>query len=380
MKVIIRCGTFCLNILFGLMKMFPVQKKITYISRQTNETPLDFQLTIENFRKKNSEYKHVVLAKMLPEGIMGRLFYCLYMILQMYHIATSEMVILDSYCIPVSLLKQRKSLVVIQMWHALGSLKKFGYSILDQEEGSSSEIAELMKMHKNYTYVLASSEFAAINFAEAFHVGIEKMKVFPLPKTDLLLDSQLKNKTITNIYDEYEQLKKHDKKVIVYAPTFRKNEEADSLKKAILDLIDQIDFNKYELVVKTHFLTEFSVDDKRVIWDKKFTSLEFFHVADIVITDYSAVLFEALMLDKPIYFYAFDYDEYMKKRSFYIDYKKEMPGVIGKNAKDLIDAIENSKDDRKKNQIFRKKMVVDCKKTYTDDFVDFILEYLKTNS
>ena len=58
------------------------------------------------------------------------------MLRQMYHAATSEIVVLDTYCIIISLLKQRKSLKVIQMWHALGAMKKFGYSILDKGEGT----------------------------------------------------------------------------------------------------------------------------------------------------------------------------------------------------------------------------------------------------
>lgn len=64
MELIIKFGTWCLNILFAFVKILPVQKKITYISRQTNTTPLDFQLVIKNIQEKNSSYKHVVLAKM----------------------------------------------------------------------------------------------------------------------------------------------------------------------------------------------------------------------------------------------------------------------------------------------------------------------------
>ncbi len=379
MELIIKFGTWCLNILFAFVKILPVQKKITYISRQTNTTPLDFQLVIKNIQEKNSSYKHVVLAKMLPQNLTGKIGYCFHILIQMYHIATSKAVILDSYCIPISLLRQRKSLIVIQMWHALGSLKKFGYSILDQQEGSSSRIAELMKMHKNYTYVLASSEFAALHFAEAFRVEQDKIKIFPLPKTDLLLNIELKERTIAKIYKEYPQLKNQKKRVIVYAPTFRKSEdEIQVLEKAIFNLVNEIDFEKYELVIKTHFLTKISVCDGRVIFDKKFTSSEFFYIADVIVTDYSAVIFEALMLDKPIYFYAFDYDKYMQTRSFYVDYMKEMPGMIEKDASELIKTIENSKIDLERRQNFRKKMIAGCKKTYTDDFVDFLLEHLQS--
>lgn len=371
MSLIVKIGTFVLNILFSIMKLLPVQKKVTYISRQMNTIPLDFQLVIDNYKEKDPTYQHVVLAKMIPDSILGKIGYCFHMLRQMYHIATSEVVILDTYCILVSLLKQRESLVVIQMWHALGAFKKFGYSILDQEEGSSSKMANLMKMHHNYTYVLSSSEYAANFFAEAFHVSREKMKVFPLPKTDLLLDENLKKDIIDRIYMQYPRLKDTQKKIIVYAPTFRKGND-DQLYKATMDLINKIDFSQYELILKKHPLTTFLIDDSRIIEDHHFTSLEMFHIADAIVTDYSAVVFESSLLNKPLYFYAFDYDEYMDKRSFYIDYYKEMPGPICRNAQELMYFINDVSFDKEKVSQFRELMIAPQHQTYTDDLVDFI--------
>lgn len=373
MSVIIKIGSWFLNFIYMLMKLLPVQKKITYISRQMNTTPKDFQMVIDNFKAKDNTYKHVVLSKMIPKGIVGKVEYCFHMLKQMYHIVTSQAVLLDTYCIPISLLKQRKRLIVIQMWHALGAFKKFGYSILDQEEGSSSKIAYLMKMHHNYTYVLSSSQYASQFFAEAFHVENDKMKVFPLPKTDLLIDKELKKETIHRIYQKYPQLKNTQKKVIVYAPTFRKNNDQE-LYHAIMKFIQQIDFHQYEFVLKIHPLTQFHIDHPNIIEDHNFTSLEFFHLADYIVTDYSAILFEAVMLDKPVYFYAFDYQEYMGNRSFYIDYQTQIPGPIFKDSKELMDAIAKGKVDKQKIQDFKRLMIAPCQKSYTDDFTDFLMK------
>lgn len=375
MSIIIRFGIFCLNMIYSVMKLLPVKKKITYISRQMNTTPLDFQMLIDCFQKKNPGYQHIVLAKRLEGGLKEYISYCFYMFKQMYHIATSEMVILDTYCIPVSILKQRESLVVIQMWHALGAFKKFGYSILGQEEGSSPRIAHLMKMHENYTYALSSSEFASQYFAEAFHVSKEKMRIYPLPKTDMLLDENKKAEAIKRIYQTYPVLKNTSKKIIVYAPTFRKQDQ--NLKKAIQDLIDAIDFEKYELVLKVHPLTAFSMNDSRIIEDHTIPSLELFHIADVIVTDYSAVLFEAALLDKPIYFYAFDYETYMKKRSFYIDYQTMMPGPICQSPTELVAAISTQEFDIQKRREFVKLMIKKTRYSYTEDLVDFMISCLK---
>ena len=65
------------------------------------------------------------------------------------------------------------------------------------------------------------------------------------------------------------------------------------------------------------------INDDRIIEDTEFTSLEFFHTADIIVTDYSAVLFEALALKKKVYFYAFAAAELKEKSFLLIFIKKE---------------------------------------------------------
>lgn len=376
MSIVIHIGIFFLNIIYMLMKwILPIKDKITYISRQMNTIPLDFQMIIDCMKTKSPHYQHVVLAKMIPDSLIGKVQYCFHIFVQMYHIATSRMVILDTYCIPISILRQRQSLVVIQMWHALGAFKKFGYSILDQDEGAHHTTAKLMKMHYHYTYVLSSSEYASHFFAEAFHVSNDKMRIYPLPKTDLLCDESYKSDIVERIYKKYPYLKNTDKKIIVYAPTFRKGE--NDLKENIQKLIDHVDFQRYIFVLKRHPLTDFTVNDNRIIDDSFFTSLEFFCIADYIITDYSAVLFEATLLKKPIYFYAFDYSSYNQKRAFYIDYLTMMPGPIYDDSKELMEAIDKNIYDEVKLQKFTDLMIKPCQVSYTEDLVDFMLSELK---
>jgi ATP-dependent DNA ligase len=72
-----------------------------------------------------------------------------YLILQvlneMFHLATSKYCIIDSYVIPVSILKHRNKLVIIQIWHALGAIKKFGYASLGLKESD----LKLLKEYRN---------------------------------------------------------------------------------------------------------------------------------------------------------------------------------------------------------------------------------------
>lgn len=377
---LIKGAAAVLNIVYGVFKLLPVQRKITYISRQSNTLPVDFGLVIQEMERRHLEYQTVVLIRMIGEGICGKIGYCLHIFRQMYHIATSEMVVLDTYCIAVSLLHQRDSLIVVQMWHALGAMKKFGYSILDKEEGTKRSLAEAMQMHKNYTYVFTSSEFCAPFFAEAFHVSARKMVVMPLPRLDLLKDVEYVENIKEHIYSRYPQLLEGEKEILVYAPTFRKeggNFEEESLKLAAEKLASVIDHSRYQLVVKFHPLSNIVLRDSSVLQDWEFSTIDFCQIADAVILDYSAVMFEVALLGKPMYFYTFDYDSYMESRDVYIDFRKYIPGVITGEAQKLAEAIEHHDSDAGQQETFRDRMVSPSKSgSYTRDVADFFEKVL----
>lgn len=380
-KRLIGAAAFLLNCLYRIFKLLPVQKKIAYISRQSNTLSVDFRLVIREMEKRRPEYKNVTLIKMIGNGVLGKIGYCFHMLRQMYHVATSELVVLDTYCIVVSLLDQRKSLKVIQMWHALGAMKKFGYSILDKGEGTKRSVAEAMKMHRNYSYVFSSSEFCSRFFAEAFHVSMDKMVVMPLPRLDLLSDKTYVENVREKIRNRYPRLGADGRKIIVYAPTFRKEGggfEEEELKKAAERLADSVDYERYDLVMKFHPLSGICIEHPHAVQDTEFATIDFCQLADTVILDYSAVVFEVAMLGKPMYFYAFDYDSYMKNRDVYIDFRKYAPGGITGDVKELMEMIERGKADTERLEQFRDLMISRPRGgTYTGDTADFFEKVLE---
>lgn len=369
MTIVIKIGTILLNIIYAVMKVCPVKKKVTMLSRQYNTKPLDFKMLEDQINEDYPDYDVVILSKRIEKNIFGLISYMFHLLLQMKHMANSQIIILDTYCIPVSILKQRKETKIIQIWHAAGAFKKFGYSILDKEEGSSSKIAMAMKMHYNYSYVCTSSEYCLPYFAEAFNVSYDKMVIYPLPHFDLLNDEEYKKNMMIKIFEKYPNLHS-DKKTILYAPTFRK--EDVQMEKNIFSLIEKIDMNKYQMVIKLHPLDESIIEDKRVIVDKQFSTTDMLFIADYVISDYSAIIYEASFLQKPLFFYVFDFDQYYRKRNFYIDFKKDMPGFINKDPKKIAEAIDNNLYDIERIRAFREKNIIDCKLSYTEDLESFI--------
>lgn len=370
MRILLEISKFTLRMVYFFIKIFPTQNKVLFLSRQSDTPSIDFKLLRNEIKEQNSNIKIAMLTKTLGKGILDKLGYAFHMWRQMYHLATSRVVIIDGYQIVVSLLKHKSSLKVIQIWHALGSLKKFGYSIMDKNEGSKREIIESMNMHKNYDVVIASGEIARKNYAEAFNTDIKKIKVMSLPRVDFLLDEKYISQTKQRIFETYPILD-NGKKTILYVPTFRKTGEVESEK-----VLNSIDLNKYNLVIAMHsgIQSIYTDNTSNVLKGNNFTGLELLHIANYVITDYSAITFEAAVAGKPIFFYTYDIDSYKDNRDMYIDFEKEIPGIYSKDIDDIYEAIENKKYDLAKVKAFAEKYVENMDINNTKKLAQMVLE------
>ena len=372
-EVVIYIFKIFINIVYSFFKLFPTNKnKVIFLSRQRNTPSINFNFLIKAIKEKDEKIVIVTSCKRLektPRGLIGYFFHLFY---EMWHLATSKVAILETYSITVSNLRHKKSLKVIQMWHAMGSLKKFGYSILDQEEGSSSKMAKLMNMHKNYDYVMTSSKACVPYFMEAFHAERNKMFIDGLPVVDEMVSKDYQKRVVEGLKEEYPILKK--KKTILYCPTFRKTK---STSRYIKQLIDCVDFKKYNLVIKLHPNSKVKIKDERVLVENKHTTIKFAFLADYIITDYSAIVFELSLLNKPIFFYTYDYDKYINTRNFYINFKDEMPGLITKDPKEIIKAIKKEDFDVSQVKKFRKKYIEIPKEGCTEKLVNLIFSLLE---
>lgn len=371
---IIKIGIFFLNLIYVFIKLLPVKKKVVMISRQGNTPSLEFQMIQKEIRVRNSETEVVMLCHTLEGGInstlCNKMKYVFHMFTQMRHIATAKVVILDSYCMAVSILHHKKSLKVIQMWHSMGTMKKFGYTSLDTEEGSKSEIAYAMKMHKNYDYVFASADAYKDHLAAGFGCDRDRILTMPLPRLDLLHSAAYTEETRKRIYDKYPQLK--EKPVILYCPTFRKNEEA--FEEALKNLTQAIDYEKYNFVAKLHPLSKVKVG-KEVIQAEEFSSFEMIFAADYMISDYSCIVYEAAVRHIPLYFYNFDMDCYTDGRGLAVDYYGELPGIISGNPEVIVEAIKSGQYDMERLAAFSDKYVVPVQHA-TKDIVDFVFKLM----
>jgi len=350
-----------LKLVYFFMKIIPInKKKIVFISRQNDKPSLDFLMLKDKLERK---YKVVMLTRKMEGGLVNYIKYYFHLYAQMYHLATSKVCVLDSYSIPACILKHKKKLVIIQIWHSMGAIKKFGYQTLDKSGGRGSLVAHSMKMHNNYDYIVSGSEMMIPYFSEAFNTSKDKFIVNGSPKIDYLLKNKKRfNREVKSIYPELK-----NKKNILYVPTFRNNEDIK-----LDDLIKSINYDKYNLIVKLHNRSNTLITDKRVLTCPKISSLKLLSVADYVITDYSGISIEASAIDIPIFLYLYDYDEYIENNGLNIDLFEELKPYAFKDAGDLIKCLSKEKYNINVVLKYKERYLDPGMGKYTDKLVSFI--------
>ncbi len=322
-----------LALIYAPIKLFKAQNRIVYLSRQSNDKSIDMLLLEAEIKKQSPKTQQVFRLRMIPDGFAEKIKYCFGVVGDMYYLSTARVAILDTYSIPVSCLKHKKSLKVVQMWHALGAVKKFGLQSLGTKEGRDEKISKAMCMHKNYDYVLAPSKAAARFYMEAFGCSSDKIKICSLPRVDYILNG---NSAVQRFYSDNPSFS--HKKLILYLPTFREREAyaADELISEFEDMSDD-----YNLIISVHPLFSKLKPDEKFGCNGNYSTYDLMKVADCIITDYSACAFEASLLMKPLYFFVPDYEQYIRERGANVDLKAELNDAVFENARDLFSAIKS---------------------------------------
>ena len=316
-------------------------KKIAIISRESNSKTLDIAMLEEALTRRGCDV--TVLSRLLTkEKSLKALSYIGHVMKQEAAILASDVVVLDTYCIPASMIPHRKGTKVVQMWHALGAIKQFGWQTVGKEGGSSERTARLMKMHHGNDYVVCASDVTAEHFCKAFKADRSSIVKYGLPRIDYIKSVAAggrHDETAAKILSKYPQLKDSQKKTVLYAPTFRRGKAVD-----VKSLMDALDPEKYDLVVKLHPLYRGEAEAQNrpnVVFDEDFSSYDWLSVADVIISDYSSYVIESTLADKPLFIYAYDLEEYAENTGLNIDFESEpIAPYVFRSAKELAECID----------------------------------------
>ena len=296
-------------------------------------------------------------------------------------LATAKYVFVDDASLILSSIPLRKETVAINLWHACGAFKKFGRSTAELKFGSSAATLDKYPNYGNLTHVTVSSPEVIWAYEEAMHLPKGIVKATGVSRTDQFYDKEFVESRKQKLYEIMPEAK--GKKVILYAPTFRGHVATASSP-------DRIDFerfcrelgNEYVIVCKHHQF----VKNPPIIPEElqhfardltKYLSIEdLLCCADICISDYSSLVFEYSLFEKPMIFYAYDYDNYCDWRGFYYDYSEFTPGPVVQTEDELLNSIKNidTQFDKQKVIDFKEKFMGSCDGHATERIIALMKE------
>lgn len=353
------------GLFFNIFRVFPLKSnKVSFITDKKGTFEGNFHYIAKELSDRKTKE--------------GKLFDCYYIpkdnisIKNMYNLATSRYVFLADNFFPMAFMKFHNDVIIVQLWHASGLFKKFGYDFVDNEYKQLMEI-----IGERINYLLVSSKNISEIYAHNFAMDIKKTIPFGTPKLDYYDDFRKSESNKSRIRDEFKKNYPNikDKKIVLYAPTFRETPKYNNvfdyfdLKKFIDELSDE-----YILFVRLHpkmknfsdmnfdyFLNNPNIVNVGDYQDEQ----ELLIVSDMLITDYSSFMAEYSLLHKPIVFFTYDLENYIKnERGFYIDFDNDLPGNVVSDIDQLISLFKSKEFDL----------------TRIDKFLDFQFEYLDSNA
>lgn len=316
-----RILAIALKALAWCFRQLPLQRRVALLSRQSSKLSLDYQLLSAELAKR-LDTGAVTTCLTEPET-KNLAAFATGTVKQLFYACTSKVVVVDGYVPAVSIPSKDPRVTIIQTWHALGAIKKFGYQCLDTPAGRSSESARVARMHKNYDWIIAGGPGAVPAFAKAFGYPEEKVLPLGLPRIDYLLDRSPETLRTARRQKALERLPflTEERPITLYAPTLRKGEgyDTDWLTEYVRELAQQFAETQEKsdalLVVAGHplsdqagsqLLNEFPF----LRFARGVVTIDLLEFADTVVTDYSAVAFEAAVLGKPVKFFTPDLERY----------------------------------------------------------------------
>lgn len=253
-------------------------------------------------------------------------------------------------------LEKKDEQIILSTWHGT-PLKRLVFDMNNVTSANKNYKRDFYYQSRNWDYLIAANEYSESIFERAFMYPKSNILTYGYPRNDIL-------STYNNSYKNTLKEKLNiplNKKVILYAPTWRDDEyhAAGQYKfKLQLDLekMQNILGNDYVIILRMHYFISDIIDlscfeDFAFDFSKYNDINDLYIMSDLLITDYSSVFFDYANLQKPILFYTYDLNKYKDElRGFYIDMSNDLPGPLLFDTDEIIQNIKNIEDVKKNYQ------------------------------
>ncbi len=260
---------------------------------------------------------------------------------QMKRIKRAETIFVDNYYYPLAALNLKEKQVV-QIWHAPGAIKKFGLASPKNSTMPTSAINRFKKVYNSFDKIVVGSDKMQKCMMEAFDITDEtKFIKTGFTRSDNLYDNRFEQKLDLALRTaEYSTAKD----IILYMPTFR-DEKSENIKQ--IELIEELATklsDNFQILYHLHpsvlKLKEIKIENATYVTSAELPGL--YKISNLVITDYSSIVFESAVFNTPCVHYVYDYEKYEKTQGLFVT-KEQMPGYVTEDIQELVTYIENKK-------------------------------------
>ncbi len=343
-------GYFLFALVYDLCKLAPIKKKSVFcIMTHDDGEGSNVSIASKALMRVDKGYTFSYLTKQdtgAVKSFSGKRNLISFFFRKPYQMARAQIILMDNVFLPYAYLKRREGTKVVQLWHGTGTIKKFGQDV------NTGKLKNLERWaNSNITHLIVNSLGMKALYAKVFAVPEERVYPIGLPKTDELLrriktiELAGSNPDKEYIYDKYNI--PAGKKLILYAPTFRDSMDQNP---RIIELLKELGTQlpeEYYLGLRLHPYIADAYPQESL--GENICQLSFEHdvntvllASDLLITDYSSIVFEYCLAKRPIIFYAYDYEEFSDKgRGFYYDYESFVPGPVAYTCQEVMNIIQN---------------------------------------
>jgi CDP-ribitol ribitolphosphotransferase len=375
LKRAVRVGTFRITV--GLVRLVPRGRRLIVFTSDSRATlggnlKLVHDRMVERGLDRTTHLRSILKPSVRTRRSMldrWRLAWLL---------ARADVILLDDYQPAIYQLGLNPDVRVIQLWHAWGAFKTVGYSRIGKPGGPNP----YSSVHKNYTFATVSSAHEVPFYAEAF--GLPEASVVPTgtPRMDQFLDPRNQEAGRERALSAFPAAR--GRRVILFAPTFRGDGATQAqYPMEVLDLpalhalateLDAVVILKMHPFVDARLTLEPSQADR--LLDASGSTIDvndLLLIADVLVTDYSSLIFEYAALGRPMLFFAFDLDEYVASRDFYEPFASFAPGRIVRTFPDLLDALRRGEFEQEKVEPFARDHLPSETGSATDRIIDQLI-------
>lgn len=314
-----------LRVLGWLFSLLPiVDDRVVLASPRSARLEGNLRYLHAAFRARYPALKLVILVEPYGYGFRAKVVYLARAVRGMYYLRTSRLFIVDNAYLPVHVAPHRPETTVVQVWHAVSAVKRFG-----MDTARPPAEPERTFLHRHYDCVVVSADGVRSVYATALRTPIERVLALGTPRTDFFFDPAAMKEARDRLHRAYPALV--GRRVVLHAPTLRgrgkEKRSATSLDPVRLRAQLPPD---YAVVLKGHPNVDPGVVPTAgydVVIDPTAEINEVLALTDILVTDYSSAVFEFAFLRRPVVLMTGDLAEYERDPGVSVDFETEMIGI-----------------------------------------------------